>query len=649
MQFTNHTFQVPRYGWLVAIVPGLLIIMLAEFITGMQLSNAQANQRKSLNSSLINLSAQFQQELDAAIYFSIGMKAYIETNHGQIREADIAPWLTNLQLRGKHIRNIGLAPGNKITYIYPMAGNEAAMGFYYPDHPQQWPAVKEMIETHQPKLIGPFLLAQGGQGFAYREPVFLQNGQYWGLISIVLNADTLFASLTEQATSLGVRILIMDEQTNALIYDQGRTKQDMIEMRSLTVPGRALGFWVMDDVAEMGANVYLIRMGGWILGAVTFLLLAFFIVSIRERQRVIRAFQESQQRFVRAFSYSPQGMALVDNQMQWLETNPALCKLLNTTQALLKEKKLKDFLHESDQKKLDKIFNNLRGSFAGQETNYEQFEAQVLLGGNEKLNLLISVGICYQHRNITHWIIQCVDISERIKLEKLKSEFVSTVSHELRTPITSIHGALALITRGKLIELSGDAEKLLQIAYKNSQRLGLLINDLLDMEKLLAGKMVFDFQVYAIDQLVEQSLKDNQQYAANLGVKYQLANYLGNAEVLVDSLRFAQVMSNLLSNAAKFSPPGETVDIILLNDKNMIRIEVKDKGPGIAKEFRDRIFQKFSQADSSDTRQKGGTGLGLSIVKELVDRMGGIIGYESELDKGSNFYTLWKPANKKNN
>lgn len=645
MQF-NHSFQIPRYGWLVAIIPGMLLVFLSEFITGVQLSSVQANQRKALNASLMNLSAQFQREVDAAIYFSIGMKAYIETNQGDIHEADIAPWLTNLQLRGKHIRNIGLAPGNRITYIYPLAGNEAAMGFYYPGNPSQWPVVNGIIESRQPKLIGPFLLAQGGQGLAYREPVFLQGGQYWGLISIVLNADTLFADLAGQANAAGIRIRLMDTETNTTIYDQGLTKLDTIEMQSINVPGRRLSLWVMDEQADITLSVYLIRIGGWILGLVTFLLLAFFIMSVRERQRVTRAFQESQQRFVRAFSYSPQGMALVDNQMQWLEINPALCKLLNTTQDLLKEKNLKDFLSELDQKKLDNIFANLRNTVARQQTDYEQFEAQLILNGNEKINLLISVGICYQHRNIIHWIIQCVDISERIKLEKLKSEFVSTVSHELRTPITSIHAALALITRGKLIELSGDVEKLLQIAYKNSQRLGLLINDLLDMEKLLAGKMVFDLQIHAVDQLLEQSLKDNQQYAANLGVKYQLTNNLGSAHFRVDSLRFAQVMSNLLSNAAKFSPAGETVEIVLSMDKDMIRIEVKDKGPGIASEFRNRIFQKFSQADGSDTRQKGGTGLGLAIVKELVDRMDGSVGFESEINKGSNFYTLWKPVSR---
>jgi signal transduction histidine kinase len=172
--------------------------------------------------------------------------------------------------------------------------------------------------------------------------------------------------------------------------------------------------------------------------------------------------------------------------------------------------------------------------------------------------------------------------------------------------------------------------------------LGLLINDLLDMEKLLAGKMPFDLQIYSLNGLIEQALKDNQSYADHLGVSFQYSNQIGPVNIHVDSLRFAQVMSNLLSNAAKFSPKGESVEILLLQQDDWVRIEVKDKGPGISDEFRKRIFQKFSQADSSDTRQKGGTGLGLAIVKELVDRMGGKVGYETEVGKGSCFFTVWK-------
>lgn len=624
---------------MVAAIPGVLLILLAEYISLLQERTLQANQRKSLNSALVNLSTRLYQELDAAIYFSIGLKAYIESTDGKVQEAELAPWLTNLQMRGLHIRNIGLAPDNRITYIYPKEGNEAALGFYYPDHPEQWPSVKQVIESRHAKVIGPFTLTQGGRGFAYREPIFLKNDQYWGLISIILNADSLLASLTNQIP--GLRVMLKDEETNIFILNQALSADDVIETRTIELPGRLLSISVVDRVAETSITVNLIRYGGWFLGIGVSLLLVFAMQSIRSRQRIAKAFHETQERFVRAFSFSPQGMAIVDNKGKWLEINPAFCHLLKTNVEEIQQKSLSELFLGQDQQKLVSTFNELSRQ-GSKQAPQEQFEAQLQLPNQEKLILLVSMGICYSTAKTTQIVIQLVDISERIKLEKMKSEFVSTISHELRTPITSIHGALSLVTRGKLANLPNDVETLLQIAYRNSQRLGLLINDLLDMEKLLAGKMVFNLQVCRVDQLVEQSLKENDQYAENLGVHFQLENRLGAASIQVDPLRFAQVMSNLLSNAAKFSPKDEVVQVRIISEQNDVKIEVEDKGPGIAEEFKERIFQKFSQADSSATRQKGGTGLGLAIVKEMVDRMGGQVGFESQINQGSTFYTRWQ-------
>lgn len=625
-----------------SIIPGLVLIALAEFIVGIQKSTLDANQRKSLNTALINLSSQLQQEMNAAVYFSMGLKAYIETNQGHITESQIAPWLANLQLRGQHIRNIGIAPGNRITYIYPLAGNEAALGLYYPDNPAQWPSVKEVINSRQAKLIGPFPLTQGGQGFVYREPIYLEGDIYWGMISTVLNADALLANLAHKAQSYDVRMRIKDEETQTLIYDQGEINKAVIEKQFLHIPGRDVSIAVYHSKMEIPLHIQIIQKTGWLLGIATTLLLVFFLQALRERKKVTMAFQESQLRFERAFSFSPQGMVIVDDQHQWLEVNPALCSMLKTTPDTIKQKTIDSLFSEKDQQKLVSFREKLRNRTNSSQALYEQFEAQLNTDHVTDLYVLVSIGICYRHQNIIHWILQIVDISERIKLEQMKSEFVSTVSHELRTPLTSITGALGMATTGNLGELSPTVNQFLQIAYKNSQRLGLLINDLLDMEKLLAGKMTFDLQLHSLQGLIEQALKDNKSYADNLGVSFHYLNQISDVRIKVDSLRFSQVMSNLLSNAAKFSPSGEVVDIILSQQGDWVRIEIKDKGPGIPEEFRKRIFQKFSQADSSDTRQKGGTGLGLAIVKELVDRMGGKVGYETEVGKGSCFFTVWE-------
>jgi signal transduction histidine kinase len=208
-------------------------------------------------------------------------------------------------------------------------------------------------------------------------------------------------------------------------------------------------------------------------------------------------------------------------------------------------------------------------------------------------------------------------------MEQLKNEFVSTVSHELRTPLTSIRGSLGLLEGGLGGELPTQAKELIGIAANNCDRLVDLINDILDIERIASGRMSFQFATQPLLPLIEQAVEANQGFAVQHQVRIELVARLAEGQARIDADRFLQVLANLLSNAAKFSPPGETVDVSLLRRGDRLRIEVVDHGPGIPVEFRARIFEKFSQADGSTTRAKGGSGLGLSISRALVERMGG--------------------------
>ncbi len=230
------------------------------------------------------------------------------------------------------------------------------------------------------------------------------------------------------------------------------------------------------------------------------------------------------------------------------------------------------------------------------------------------------------------------DITDRKQADLAKAEFVSTVSHELRTPLTSIKGSLGLIRSGALGALPDKLGSMLNIAYNNSERLVLLINDILDMEKIQAGKMNFHMQAIEVASLLKGAMEANKGYGDEHGVTFQCQCFDDTIKVLGDKDRLMQVLSNLMSNAAKFSPEGEQVDLLVARRGDTIRISVKDNGPGIPEEFRKSIFEKFSQADSSDTRQKGGTGLGLSISKAIVEQHGGSIGFDTVTGKGATFY-----------
>jgi PAS domain S-box-containing protein len=238
----------------------------------------------------------------------------------------------------------------------------------------------------------------------------------------------------------------------------------------------------------------------------------------------------------------------------------------------------------------------------------------------------------------TVWEGFLIDITAQKQAEQMKNEFISTVSHELRTPLTSIRGSLGLITGGAAGELPPKAKTLLQIAQSNSERLVRLINDILDMERIESGRMPFHIQRYGLRNLIDQAVDANSGYFNEHGIGWTVKDNALGAEALVDSDRFHQVMNNLLSNAIKFSPPGGEVSISLDPRAKGIRVSVSDRGPGIPEAFRTRIFGKFEQADSSDTKQKGGTGLGLSISKAIAERLGGALSFESQVGQGTTFY-----------
>ncbi|MEI9925042.1 MAG: ATP-binding protein [Bradyrhizobium sp.] len=230
------------------------------------------------------------------------------------------------------------------------------------------------------------------------------------------------------------------------------------------------------------------------------------------------------------------------------------------------------------------------------------------------------------------------DISLRKDMERLKDEFVSNVSHELRTPLTSISGSLGLLVGQWGEKLPDSAARLLTIAHTNSQRLVRLINDILDIEKIEFGRVVFKLGRIDVRTLIEQAIESNRGFAEGYDVNVRLDPASVDGEVNADPDRLAQVVTNLLSNAIKFSPVNGEVLVTIERHDEVVRISVRDHGAGVPTDFKPHIFKKFSQADATSTRQKGGTGLGLSIAKQIVERLGGKMGFHDAPGGGSVFH-----------
>lgn len=356
---------------------------------------------------------------------------------------------------------------------------------------------------------------------------------------------------------------------------------------------------------------------------------------ITARKRAEEALKTSEETFRSAMEYAPIGMAILDMDGRWLQVNKALCEMLDFSQEQFLENDFRAMIHPDDAE--DGI--RMVGELLENEIKNYCAERRYLHRSGHYVWAELSVSLVRHSNGDPHYLIaQFQDITQRREVERLKSEFISTVSHELRTPLTSIRGALGLIAGSMAKDLPAPAIKLIDIAHKNSERLVLLINDILDIDKIASGNMRFDMQEEGLGELVAHAVEANQSYADRFDVAIVAGHIAPDLRITVDAARFQQVLSNLLSNAAKFSPSGRNVEISVEVISGLVRIAVRDYGPGISEEFRQRIFGKFSQADSSATREKAGTGLGLHISRQILDRMDGTIGFDSTPGHGANFW-----------
>mgnify|MGYP001570505159 CR=1 FL=1 len=360
------------------------------------------------------------------------------------------------------------------------------------------------------------------------------------------------------------------------------------------------------------------------------------IRDISERKRIADALRDSEAQLRQLTDNVPALMAYVDSEQRFQFHNKAYEEVFGLSREKIHGKTL---LEIAGPEFYSQISGHVQEALSGYAVRYER--EQVTASGERReyvMSYFPRYGEDGEEDKVIGFFSLGTDVTELKRIDRMKSEFVSTVSHELRTPLTSIRGSLGLVSGGVAGALPERAKGLVEIAKNNCERLIRLINDILDSEKIESGKMQFELQPQELLPLLQQTLADNEGFAAQHQVKLALHAPRQPLKALVDSDRLLQVMTNLLSNAIKFSPAQGTVLVLLGRHAGRLRVEVSDNGPGIPEEFRQRIFQKFSQADSSDTRQKGGTGLGLAISKAIVERMDGSLGFTSKVDVGTTFF-----------
>ena len=622
------------WQWLVP----LFCLCCAAIITEYQARQLVEQRQNQALQQLVGLSGQLrsfvESELNTSLYMSLGLASHLRASDGKLADKEMLFLLKNLLEQGKHIRNIGLAPDNVLTLMYPVQGNEKALGLNYQNVPQQWPDIKQLIDDKEPRLVGPVALVQGGEGYVYRLPLFLNDGRYWGIVSTVLDLTTFNQMLLQQANSYQVQVGIREKGAGSgrALFGYSHLFNDDALILDLNIKGADWQIAVRFMEEATGWGLWHWRLAGASLSVVFCLMLAWLLYSYRRSALFADALQDNEIYSRRIMDSVLDVIVTTDPHGTIERVNSAVSTVFGYLPAQLAGRPF-SILLASGQADLLATVDPGDGTaieLLGARHTGEVFAMDLSRNSTE-----------HQGRARHVWLIR--DISERKKVEQLKNDFVSTVSHELRTPLTAISGALGLALGGALGELNDKQQHMLMLAQQNSQRLGKLINDLLDIEKLAVNKMQFKLRLWPLAELLRQAIDLNQPLALQRQVTLELSSdEQDDLWVEVDEVRVQQVMANLLANAIRHSPVGASVQVTMELYAKTVRVSVIDQGQGVSESFVPRLFEKFSQADSSDRRQVAGTGLGLAICKDLIKAMRGEIGYQRSDSGGACFY-FWLP------
>lgn len=365
-------------------------------------------------------------------------------------------------------------------------------------------------------------------------------------------------------------------------------------------------------------------------------------VDITDLKRTEAALRASEQLFRSAFDDAPIGISLISPTGQFVKVNAYYCRLLGYSEAELLNLCFQEITDPADR---EADLEGLRQLLAGEIQSFQMQKRFITKQGTTVPVYLNAALVRDQNGQPLYSVGHIQDIRDRLKVERMKDEFISVVSHELRTPLTSIRGALGILETGVFDQRPAQAQHMLKIAINNSDRLVRLVDDILSLERLVSGKVTLVMESCQVAELMQQAIDSVQSLADQAGIVLSMQPLETELRAAPDAI--IQTLTNLLSNAIKFSMPGGTVWLVAEpqwiepaegDPVSEILFTVKDQGRGIPSDKLEIIFEQFQQVDVSDSRRKGGTGLGLAICKKIVQQHDGRIWVESQLGKGSQFY-----------
>ncbi len=653
--------------------------------------NADINyKRDQVTLEIDHIRNDLSRELYATINLTQGLVALVRMQGG-IRQDQFEAMARELKDRSTLIRNVALAPGNVIRFMYPLAGNEKAIGLDYLKTSDQAGTVLRAIEENRIVVAGPVRLIQGGVGIIGRTPIFLRDSinsgksqRYWGIAATVISFDSLvhMAGIETASANLYIALRGADgtgARGNVFWGDSGVFASGPVLME-IALPS---GSWQLAAVPRGGWPAFKPLASASFLAG--FLISLFFSMLLFETLRIsqFRAFEIAERKKIEetlrererqiSMIYDTVGDSIFNLKIEkdgsycFSSVNQCFLSTTGLQAVQIVGKRVQDIIPEpSLSLVLEKYSEAIRERKIVRWEEVSQYPtgrligevsiAPIFDGSNTCVGLVGSVHDITKRKNdedeirklnseleqrVAERTAELVVARDRAEsADRVKSAFLATMSHELRTPLNSIIGFTGLILQGLAGPLNAEQTKQLLMVQNSGQHLLSLINDVLDISKIEASRIDIADKPFDLSGSIQKVIKTVKPLAdkKNLPLAAQVAVDVG--EISGDCRRVEQILLNLLSNAIKFTEKGE-VRVECSLDRGFAKIRVADTGPGIRPEDLDKLFQPFRQLDTGLMRQHEGTGLGLAICKRLVELMGGAITVESEWGKGSAFeFTL---------
>ncbi|MBI3130339.1 MAG: CHASE domain-containing protein [Acidobacteria bacterium] len=538
-----------------------------------------------------------------------------------------------------------------VAYKHPLAPNRAALGLDLKERPFQGPLMVRSRNEGVPQLVMLERLAQDPfprPALVLTLPVYdgdrlpppeARPEALLGFVSVLFHADPLLSDAAYRSRTWDVNLTLMGDRSDGKRIAAARTpveatKEGWVEEASLAIYGSTLAVQARPTPAflmtRQGWQVFLVLAGGLAFTG----MLGALLLSISGQIAEAKGLAEDRGRALA--SVEARARVILDHAVEPILTlrpsgqiegaNGAAQRLLGWDLEALRGRPISELVPS--------LMSHLRATGGPGSIR----EALAFPRSGDPIPLEIGLNAVEVDTGVLFTAF-LRDLRDRRKLEKIKNELIAVVSHELRTPLTSIRGTLGLLEGGVGGELPEKARDLVRIAHQNARHLGTLVDDILDLEKLEQGKLRFDLKLHPLDPLIDKAVELSQGFSSRLGIILEHQGQpVPEAQAMADGGRLVQVLNNLISNGVKHSPQGATVSLSLHSGPSTWRIEVRDRGPGVPEGFGELLFEKFTQADSSEIRKIPGTGLGLSISRALIEGMGGSIGFRNEPEGGASFY-----------